>query len=163
MQRFRCGPTGPATATGIPVGGGCSGAGKNDPVLAGFGFDAVAFPNVSFQDFQRKLIFDIFLYDPFQRPGAVGRIIPLLDQEVFGAVRQFQFDLFVRQSLPKSSDLDLDDLADLIPCQAVKDNGLVNTVEELGPEMGLQRLRDPGGHLLGLPSAEIVDPLAADV
>src|SRR5579872_5657699 len=67
------------------------------------------------------------------------------------------------QAATQAIELDLYDPADLFAAKTVKDHNLVDPVEELRPEVGLQSLRYPPPHLVFLFWSQLADPLAPDV
>ena len=72
--------------------------------------------------------------------------------------------MLVGERFPQVVELQVDDLADLVLAETVEDDGLVDSVEQFGPELGFERLADSAAQfVLVLLAGELGDPLAADV
>ena len=74
-----------------------------------------------------------------ERPGAVLGVVALLDQELLGLVGQDQLQAVVLEPLADLRQLDVDDLLQVVAGQAAEDDDVVEAVEELGPEVPLDR------------------------
>ena len=71
--------------------------------------DGFPFAEVAVDEFERQRILNQTLDGAPHRPGAVLRVVPLLNQELFGAAAQFNADVSLTQSPGQLVDLDLDD------------------------------------------------------
>src|SRR5688572_7231654 len=121
---------------------GSSGLGNSDlvfcerePRRANIDDDAIAFAEIAFQHAHSQRIEDPPLDGSFQWTSPIRRIIPFLYEEFLGRIRQLDLDLTVRQTLHQSTQLDVDDLLDVLSRERVEEDDLVDTVQEFGPEM----------------------------
>ena len=105
------------------------------PVGSGGHIDCLSVQNISGQKFLSQRVLDIFLDNPLQRAGSVGRIIAFLSQPAERAVVHIEGDLAILQKAAEPLELDLDDVAHLRPLQPVEQDNLIQPVQELGPEV----------------------------
>ena len=70
----------------------------------------------------------MFLQEPFQRAGAVYRVVALLGDKCLGGIRQLDGQLLVRQTAVYILYQQADDAADILLRERLKENGLVQTV-----------------------------------
>ena len=70
-----------------------------------------------------------------QRPRTVDRVEALPGEELLRRVRELELDLALGQAGPKSTQLDVDDLLDVVSTERIEDHDLVDTVEELRAEV----------------------------
>ena len=78
------------------------------------------------------------LHVPLERTGAVNGIIGLVSHEVPGLGRKIQSDLAFGQTLAQMIKLQFHNLRHLVASERQEEHGLVNTVQELRPEVILQ-------------------------
>src|SRR5262245_22013115 len=104
--------------------------------------------HLSADDGLRQRILDELLDGPAQRTGAVGRIEPLLHEELQGGRGWLELDALVGQLCVDAADHEPDDAGDVVLAQAVEDDDVVDAVDELGPEGALQLVQHPLLHLL---------------
>ncbi len=76
---------------------------------------------------------------PLQRPCAIDRIITLVCQPLLGGIVYLQRNLAGCQTFGQLTQLDIHDTCHVFAFQAIKDHDLVQTVQELGAEMGPHR------------------------
>ena len=91
--------------------------------------------DASIEDFHTERVEDFLLYDALERTGTIGRIVSLLGQIGAGLVTEFEMEVLGGKAFFQTDELDVDDLADLLVAQTVKDDDLIDAVEELGAEM----------------------------
>ena len=96
----------------------------------------------------RQRIFDQALDRTTQRTGTERGVVPLLGKVVLGGVAELETHTLAGQLAGCASDHQIDDLANFGLAQLVEDDGVVDAVEELGPEVGLERIVDLLLHLL---------------
>ena len=83
-----------------------------------------------------------------QRPGAHGRVVALLDEQLARVVRQLDDDAVLAHLLADALHHQVDDLEDLDLLELVEDDDLVDAVQELGPEHLLELRHDALLHLV---------------
>src|SRR6185295_18280329 len=106
------------------------------------GIDSNALPvvNLALEQLERKRVQYFALDDAFQWSGAVCRVIAEFDEKVLRGNGQFQLYVPLSKATQQALDLDLHDLTQVIARQHIEDDGLVDTVQELGPECLSERL-----------------------
>mmetsp|Transcript_2685 Transcript_2685/g.4597 ORF Transcript_2685/g.4597 Transcript_2685/m.4597 type:complete len:300 (-) Transcript_2685:398-1297(-) len=102
----------------------------------GADWHGVAIFNVASQQSFGQRVLQRTLHHTLQRTCAENRIITLIGEPFLGIVVQFKADLPTCQPLLKPSKLNVDNAAHIATSQTVKDDGLIQTVEELRPEVG---------------------------
>ena len=110
--------------------------------------DARAVRELPAHDGLGQRILDVLLDRPAELPGAVGRVVPLLDQEVEGGLGGLELDALLAELGVDPVDHQPDDLRDVLLGQGVEDDDVVDAVDELRPERPLQLLEHPLLHLL---------------
>src|SRR6266542_3523757 len=126
-------------------------------------FHGVSRRDLVLQYLLRQTIHHLLLNEPLQGPGAERRVVPARRQSVFRLRRPGQEDPAVGDCAGELAELDLHDLRDLFPRQAVEDDHVVDAVEELRPEMSAQRLFDLRLDFRLVHGARLGDPLRAQV
>src|SRR5205823_8861784 len=84
---------------------------------------------------KRERILDQPLECPLQRPGAVGWIPTCFGHELLRRFRELEPEAALGQPLAQPPELELDDLAQLLPRERLELDDLVDPVQELGPEV----------------------------
>src|SRR5437588_3676295 len=130
---------------------------REDVVRAG-GVDAdgVARREVALQDFHRQRIEHQALQRALQGTRSVDRIVPGPAYRLLGTVSQLQLQLLVGEQLRQPCQLDVHDAGQLLAAQAVEDDDLVDAVQELGPQLGADRLLDAALLLLVHPARDVL-------
>ena len=85
---------------------------------------------------------------PAQGPGAVHRVIGLINDEVFGGVGEGDGKLLVGEPAVEAGDQQVDDVSDIVFGQRLVKDDFVQPVEELGAEGSLEQLADLAAGLL---------------
>ena len=101
----------------------------------------IAALELSFQQRQRQRVLQVLLDRPLERPRAVGRVVARLGQEVARPVGEAQRQPALGQHPVEPAQLDLHDLAQVGPRQAVERHDLVDAVQELRRERLAQRVQ----------------------
>src|SRR4051812_1481860 len=83
-----------------------------------------------------------------QRPGSEGGVVAAVDEKGLGPLRQLDADALALELHARAPDHQVDDLGDLRLAELVEHDRLVDPVQELGPEVLLQRVVDLLLHLL---------------
>ena len=78
-----------------------------------------------------QLITDGLLHQAAQRPGTVDRVEPTLGQPLFGRQRHLQIQAPRSQPLLQLSQLDVDDLHQLVGLETLEDQHVIEPVDEL--------------------------------
>src|SRR5256712_2918442 len=120
--------------------------------------DGVAGPEVTLQHFDRQRIEHHALQRALQRPRAVHRIVARLPHGLLRPIGQLQLELLVGEQLGETSELDLDDLRQLVTTEAVEDDDFVDAVQQLRPQLRADRLPHPLLFLLVLPAGQVLRP-----
>ena len=94
------------------------------------------------------------LDDAFERSGAVGRIKPLLDEPFPGMFVDFKREFGLGKLVLQPLELEANDFLDLGPAQRVKDDGLIDPVEELGEECSPKQVLNLGRIAVSLPAPD---------
>src|SRR5262245_2895927 len=102
--------------------------------------DRVAFGELALEEPQRQRVLDEALDCALQRAGAVGRVPAGLGEVLLGGVGQLEAQAALGEAVAEPRQLELHDLADLLPRQRLELDDLVDPVEELGPERLARRL-----------------------
>src|SRR5690554_487561 len=92
-------------------------------------------------------VLDEALDGPAQRAGAERGVVALVGDEGLRGRQELEPDALALELLLGASDHQVDDLGDLVLAQLVEDDRLVDPVQELGPEVLLERLVDLLLHL----------------
>src|SRR5215472_15257223 len=121
------------------------------------------FGELALEDAHRERVLDHALDHALEGPRAVVRVVARLGEQVLGLRRELELDASLAEQPLHALELDLDDALDLRAAELVVDDDLVDAVQELGLEVGAQRLVHPALHLLALVLAELDDVLAPDV
>ena len=87
------------------------------------------------QDLLRQRILDLRLDGALQRPRAVHGIEARLADPIARGIVEPQLDVALRQTLAQPAELDVDDRADLLAAERMEHHDLIDSVDELGPEM----------------------------
>ena len=101
----------------------------------------VALAKVALEQAQGQRVLHLALDNALQGPGAERRIVPLFGQQLLRRAGQLDLHVPFRQQTLQIPYLDLDNLLQMFLRQRVKDDDLVDAVQELGPELLPQ-----GGH-----------------
>ena len=101
--------------------------------------DGVAGHEAPLEDRQRQLVDQALLDHPLERPGAVRRVVAQVAEQRPRRVGQLDLDVALADPLDQALDLQVDDLADLLAGQRLELDDVVEAVDELGPEVGLER------------------------
>src|SRR6516164_1234611 len=102
----------------------------------------VARPQLAEQDLLGQAVLDLPLDRAAQRTGAEHRIVAALGEQILGGRPDLDAHVAVLQPLVDLGDHQVHDLEDLFLLQLVEHDHVVDTVEELGPEVLLQLLGD---------------------
>src|SRR5207249_2791360 len=103
--------------------------------LFGVDHDGVALTELAVQNGHRERILNPTLDHALERPGAVGRVVALVRDELQSHRGELQADPPLRQSLPQSLELDVDDRLDLFTAQRLEDDDLIDAIEEFRTEV----------------------------
>src|SRR5439155_2292467 len=123
--------------------------------------DRVAGRELALEERSREWVLDEPLDRPLQRAGAEGRIGPLADDQLPGARRELDPEVLLEEPSLQALQEELDDLLEVALRQGVEHDDLVDPVEELGPELGAERVGDLSLHgLVG--GVALASPAAAD-
>src|SRR6478736_5400330 len=114
----------------------------------GVDLDVLAGREVPEQDPLRQGVLDLALDGAAQRTRTEHGAVALLGEQVLGGLRELHAHVLVLEPLVELGDLEVDDLDDLVAAQVREDDGVVDTVEELGPEVLLELVGDLGLHPL---------------
>ena len=130
-----------------------SGGGEFLPVegeasLGGAHLHFGAVTDLAFQYLMRQRILQPALDHPLQRTRAIDRIVAGMGQPFGGFLVQRDLDLAVGQKTREPPDLDMHDLVHVHPREAVKQDDLVQPVEEFGTEMSPHRRHHLGAGML---------------
>ncbi len=109
----------------------------------------VAGPELALEQLQRELVDELLLDHPLERARAVGRVVAEVAEQRPRVVGQLDLDAALAHTLDQPLDLQVDDLADLLARERVELDDLVEPVDELGLEGGLDAgdaARDVRGH-----------------
>src|SRR5665213_3693799 len=90
------------------------------------------------QDLPGQRILEVADQRPLEGARPVLRVVPLVGQEGAGLGRQLEVEIAFAQQLAEPSQLEVDDAVDLVPTKRVKDDDVVEPVEELRPEGAAQ-------------------------
>ena len=82
------------------------------------------------------------LHEAAQRPGAVDRIVGAVDDILLGRVGQLDRELLVGDAAVEICHQEIDDAGDVLLCQRLVENDLIQAVQELRPERTLQQLAE---------------------
>ncbi len=115
---------------------------ERQPIRADVHNDAIALGEFAFEDAHGKRVQDPPLNGSLERASTVAGIIPLLHEEFLRPFGELDFDFPVGQSLHQPSQLDIDDLLDVIARQGVEEDDFVDAIEEFRPEVLPQGIRD---------------------
>jgi hypothetical protein len=102
--------------------------------------DPVALCELPFENLDRQRILNQSLYGSFQGPGTVDRIVTLIRQQCFRSVGNLKGHFSAGQVLAQPLELDLHNRLDFFAAQAVEDDNLIDSVQELGLESVAQVL-----------------------
>ena len=80
------------------------------------------------------------LYHPLKRPSPKYRIIALISKPLLGPLIQLQANLATCKALQQTTNLNLDNPGHIFTRKAIKNDGLVQAVQELGAEMAPHRV-----------------------
>ena len=105
--------------------------------------DAVPFAEVAAQQHRGQRVLDALLDHAFERPGAVHGIIAFVGDRVASRLGDMQRQALLVDLSFQPHDLQVDDLADLVALQRMKDDDLVNAIEELGQQARSRALPGP--------------------
>ena len=106
--------------------------------LAGLDVDphGVSLREFPLQDLHRQGIQDAPLKCALERARAIRRIVAFGEQEILGGFAELDPDLALFQSRDQATHLDVNDGAQVLPTQGVKENDLVDPIEEFRTEVG---------------------------
>jgi hypothetical protein len=110
--------------------------------------DRLADPEFLPQDPLRQRVLDHLLDGPAQRPCPELGVVPLVGEQLLGRWGEHQAQPLQLELVGDPLDHQIHDLDHLDLGQLVEHHDLVDAVEELGTEVGLQRLVDLGLHAL---------------
>src|SRR5262245_50356229 len=125
--------------------------------------DSIAFFKISLKNFDSQRILDQTLDRSFQRPCAINRVITLVSKQCFGPIGNIKDHFSARQVLAQPPELDLNNRLDFLATQAVEDNYLIDSIQELRLKCVAQRRHDLPFHLLTVCASQILDILAAEI
>src|SRR5258707_1024026 len=94
--------------------------------LAGVDDHGVAFAKHAFEHLHRQRVEHTPLNGPLERPGAVGGIVTLADQRLFGGVGELDEDLPLLEPAREAAELDVDDFLHVLAAQRVEEDDLVD-------------------------------------
>ncbi len=119
-------------------------------VLVGLNIDHDDLPGAELlvQKLLRQHVLDLTLNGSTQRTSAHGRVVTDVGQPMLGIDGELHTNSLAFELVHRALDHQVDDLGDLGPAELMEDDGLVNTVQELRPEVNLQRLVDLFLHAL---------------
>src|SRR3989338_3678942 len=107
---------------------------KNEVSLAIIHLDAALALELTLKQFEGDRILNRFLDDPFEGARPVRGIETGFRQPALGLAGQFERDVPVFQTFFESAELYVNNLADVLFLQTIKDDDLIDTVEEFLPE-----------------------------
>jgi hypothetical protein len=102
--------------------------------------DGVACTEVAFEQPQRQRVLDHPLDRTLERPGAVRGIPTGLRHDLLRSVRQLDRDPTGLEPVTQTLELEIDDVRQLVTCEGLELDDLVDAVQELRPEELAQRL-----------------------
>ena len=100
------------------------------------------------EDVLGETVLEIALDCALERPGAVGRVVADIGQEVFGRIRDFELHVTIGEALREDTELNVDDVAQLRAVEPMEDDCLVEPIEELRSERVAQVFHDGLAHRL---------------
>src|ERR1700733_8913284 len=98
------------------------------------------------QDLLRQRILDLGLNRALQGPRAVDGVEPRLPDAIARGVVEPQLDVALRETMTQPAELNIDDGADLLAPERVEHHDLVDSIDELGPEMLCEHLHHRALH-----------------
>lgn len=102
------------------------------------GLDVVSFAKVAVEDFEAERVEDLALDDALEGAGSVGGVVALLAEEELGGVVEGEGDILLGETGEEAAELDVHDVGDLAGVEPVEDDGLVDAVQKLGPEVATE-------------------------
>src|SRR6202044_1752777 len=108
---------------------------ENQRIALKPGDHAVAGHEIPAQNLLRQRILELRLNGALQRPRAVHCVEARFPDLVARLIVQAQSDVAFRQPLPQTAQLDIDDGPNLLASQGMEHHDLVDSIDELGPEM----------------------------
>ena len=116
---------------------------EDDGIALRIDDDRLAGPELLPENLLREGVLDELLDRPTKRTSAERRVVALLRHQLLGLSRQFDTDALRLELLADPTDQEVHDLGDLGEEELVEDDDLVDSVQELGAEVGLERLVAP--------------------
>src|SRR6185295_10090221 len=98
---------------------------------------------LALQDLERNRILQQPLNGALEGPGSENRIVSLLRQELPRLRRDLETQVARGDQLLQVSQLKLNDAKDVLPAQLVEDDHVVDSIQELGPEIVAQLVPYP--------------------
>ena len=89
-------------------------------------------------------VFEIALHSAFERPGAIGDVAAIFAECVEGGVCESERDVSFGEARFEASQLDFENVADLIGREWLERDDFIDAVEELRLEHGAQSNHDVG-------------------
>src|SRR4029079_6930916 len=102
----------------------------------------ISLAEVALEHTQRKWIEYLPLKRAFERPRTVAQVVSLGDEAALRGLCELHVTLSILEPLEQRSNLNVDDLRHVRDVQRVEEDHLVDAVEELRPEVLLQRVHD---------------------
>src|SRR5882757_11020369 len=102
----------------------------------------VAVQDLSIQNPESQRILHQLLDGALERTRSEVGVVTLREEHVFGSVREFDRDLTVGEQTAHVLQAQLDDLDQLFFAERAEDDDVVNTIQELRPEMPMQCVQD---------------------
>ena len=138
---------------------------EGEGVVVGVDGDGVALGEVAGKEAFGEGVFESLLDGAFEGAGAEGGVVAFVHEQVLGTVGDADGEVVVGESFGDVTELDVDDLTELVLAEGFEDDGFVDAVEELGPEDGFEGFVDVGvdfpvGAFVG---SELLDLVGGDV
>src|SRR6185503_6695058 len=125
--------------------------------------DAVTFTEVSLEDAHRQRIEDTALDCSFQRPRAVGRIVPFGYEELLCRVRKLDVNLAILEPLEQGMNLDLHDRLHVLKAERVEEDDFIDAVQKFRAEVLTQLVSHLSLDALAQITGVVSDVVAAEV
>src|SRR5579864_3004949 len=127
-------------------------------------FDGASRGDPAVEERGGQSIAQALLNDAPQRPGTVGGVEALVGELALGGVGHVQGQAGVLHLLRQAAELNLDDLLQLLQPEWVEDDRVIDSVQELGEELGLEHVHDDAADArLVAALGHLGDGLAAEV
>ena len=124
--------------------------------------DRLIIRDLAREDEARERIANLLLHEPLERTRTVGRIEAALGKPILGGFAHVERDAAVLETRRERSDLETNDMAQLLATERVEQHDVVKTVEKLGLERRTHGVHDRAP-FRAVVEARILEEVCAEV